>query len=107
MNEQVKVRKISTTTYIYMAIIVILGILGFLLAQGGKASKAKAILEQLGYKNIKNIKVYGVHKVEDMDTKMQGYKHFVTFTDLSTNKKCRGFIYKDFKRNVKQDVTCK
>jgi hypothetical protein len=107
MSEQIKVRKISPTTYMYMGIIVILGILGFLLAQGGKASKARAILDQLGYKNVANVKVFGVHKVEDMDTKIQGYKHFVTFTNQATNQECRGFIYKDFKRNVKQDITCK
>ena len=106
MSEQIEVRKIGLKTYIYMGIIVVLGILGFILAEAGKSTKAKEILHNLGYKSVKNVQVYSKHKVEDIDTKIQGYKYFVKFINLDNNKECKGFVYEDFKHNVKQDINC-
>lgn len=106
MSEQIAVRKIGLKTYIYMGIIIILGALAFILAEAGKATKAREILDTLGYKSVENVRVYSETKAEDIDTRIQGYKYFVKFKDLSTNKECKGFIFKDFKRNVRQDITC-
>lgn len=106
MENTVEVRKISTKTYIVMAIIVLLGVAVFYLVENGKSTKAEKILIDLGYKNIKNVEVFSVTQFENIDTKIQGYKYFVTFTDISTNKQCKGFIVKDFKHNIDKDINC-
>lgn len=106
MENTIEVRKISTKTYIFMAVIAILGIIIFYMAEQGKSAKAEKILVELGYKNTNNVKVYSVTQFENIDTKIQGYKYFVSFTDASTNKHCKGFIAKDFKQNVNKDIVC-
>jgi len=107
VEETIEVRKISRKTYIYMAIIALLGIVIFYLSEQGKSGKAQKILAELGYKNTTHVEVYSVTQFENVDTKIQGYKYFVTFNDIDTNQECKGFIAKDFKHNVIKDLTCK
>jgi len=105
MIENNQIRKLPKSSYFLITLTVIFGIVGFYIAQIGKNEKAKKILIKLGYKNISNIKAYSKKEVEDRVTKIRGIKYFVTFD--YNNKKCRGFIYKDFKGDVKEDLICK
>ncbi len=106
MEETIEVRKISTKTFVYMGIIALLGVVFFYVAENGKASKAAKILNDLGYKEIADVSVYSVTQFENIDTKIQGYKYFVKFTNRATNEECEGFIIKDFKHNIDKDLTC-
>lgn len=107
MEEQnIEVRKIGLKTYIYMGIIVVLGIVFFLLVENGKSVKATKILKELGYENVKDVSVYSIKDFENIDTKIQGKQYFVKFENLDTNEFCKGFIIKDFKHNVDKDLTC-
>ncbi|HFU76147.1 MAG TPA: hypothetical protein ENK66_07870 [Arcobacter sp.] len=105
-EQQIEVRKIGLKTYIYMGIIVLLGIVFFLLAQNGKAMKAKEILKTLGYTNVQNVQVYSIKDFENVDTKIQGKQYSIRFNNLNTSETCKGFIIKDFKHNVDQDLIC-
>ncbi len=100
-------RPIPKSTMIYMVILVILGILTYFLTQNGKSQKVTRILNQLGYTKVANVKVYGITKVEDEVTRVQGFKYFVKFEDLLAHKACKGFVYKDFKQKVDKDIICK
>lgn len=106
-EEQYEVRKISLKTYIYMGIIVVLGIIFFIISQNGKIAKATKILQDLGYTNVANVRVYSIKDFENIDTKIQGKQYYVKFKNLYTNEECKGFIIKDFKHNVDKDITCK
>jgi hypothetical protein len=106
MEEKVEVRKISTKMIVMMVITVILGIGVFFVVENGKSAKAAKVLNELGYTNIEDVRVYSITDVENMDTKIQGKKYFVKFKDLQTNKECKGFILKDFKHNVAKDLIC-
>lgn len=106
METSTEIRKISTKTYAFMIAIVLLGIAIFYLAENGKSTKATKILVDLGYKNAQNVEVFSVTQFENIDTKVQGYKYFVKFTDALANKECEGFIIKDFKHNIDKDITC-
>jgi hypothetical protein len=106
-NQTIEVRKISMKTFVYMGIIVLLGIIFFLVAQNGKNAKATEILKQLGYKNIKSIQVFAIHDFENIDTRIQGKKYSLRFKNVDTNEICKGFIIKDFKNNVDKDLLCK
>jgi hypothetical protein len=107
MQNNIETRKIPKQNLIIILIVIVLGIFSYFIAKNGKTSKVTKILYSLNYKNINNIKVYGVTKVEDENTRIQGYKYFVIFTDKTTKKECRGFVMKDFKQNVKKDISCK
>ena len=100
-------RQIPKKTILYIVILVILGIAIYFMTQYGKSQKVSKILNDLDYKNISDVKVYGVTKVEDKVTRIQGFKYFVKFTDNTNNKLCKGFVYKDFKRKINKDITCK
>jgi surface polysaccharide O-acyltransferase-like enzyme len=105
-NNNIEVRKISTKTYVYMGIIIVLGIIFFLIAQNGKNAKATEVLKQLGYKNVESVRVFAVHDFENMDTRIQGKKYSLKFKNLDTNEMCKGFIIKDYKNNVDKDLLC-
>jgi hypothetical protein len=107
MENNIETRTIPKKSLIIIAILVLLGIATFYMTQNGKAQKVSKILHTVGYTNISDVKVYGVTKVENKDTKIQGFKYFVIFQDLSNKQECRGFILKDFKRNVIKDISCK
>jgi len=106
MDENIEVRKISRKMIAMIVAIVVSGIIIFFVNENGKIAKAEKILYKLGYTQISDLKVYSVTNVENMDTKIQGYKYFVKFKDLSTNQNCKGFILKDFKQYVDKDLIC-
>jgi len=102
-----EVRKLPKKTIIYMVILGILGIVWFFLVAYGQSTKATNILYMLGYKNVSNVKVYAYHEFLREDTNTKGYKYTVSFTNNDTNEECKGFILKDFKKNVDKDLNCK
>lgn len=106
MENNIEVRKIGRKTWIWIGVIILLGLATFIIVENGKASKAEKVLKELGYEQISDVRVYSITQVENIDTKVQGYKYFVKFKDLKENKECKGFILKDFKHNVDKDITC-
>ncbi len=107
MAENVEVRKIPTKSFIYIAVIMLLGILVMLLVESGKATKATKVLNQLGYTNVKDVKVFKKSTFLKEETNIKGYQYSLKFIDLATNKQCQGFIVRDFKGVVGQDLDCK
>ena len=79
---------------------------GFFLVDFGKASKASKILEQLGYKNITSVQVYGTQEFLREDINVKGLRYTVKFIDKNTNEECKGYILKDLKNNVEKDLLC-
>jgi hypothetical protein len=106
VENNIEVRKIGRKTWIWIGVIILLGLATFIIVENGKASKAEKVLKELGYEQISDVRVYSITQVENIDTKVQGYKYFVKFKDLKENKECKGFILKDFKHNVDKDITC-
>ena len=102
-----EIREIPKKTFVYIGIIIVLGIATMFLTSSGRASKAEKILNTLGYKNIKDVKVYASHEFLREDINVKGYKHTVSFINLDTNEECKGFVLKDFKRNTTEDLICK
>ncbi len=100
-------RKLPKKTMIYLVILLIAGIISMFIVKDGKAKKATKILTELGYTNITNVSVSQKTKFAHVETNIRGFRYAVTFTDLTTNKQCRGFILKDFKRNIDKDLECK
>jgi hypothetical protein len=100
-------RELPKKTKIYMIILVMLGIIFFFLMEQGKAAKATKILYQLGYKNVTDVKVFSKVEILNEDTNVKGLKYALKFKDLDQNKQCRGFIARDYKNNIYQDVECK
>jgi len=104
---ETEVRKLPKKTVYFMIILVSLGFIWFFLVSYGQSQKVTKILHQLGYNNIENVKVYANHEFLREDINVKGYKYTVSFTDLSKNEICKGFVLKDFKRNVEKDLICK
>jgi Fe2+ or Zn2+ uptake regulation protein len=102
-----EVRKLPKKTIVIIAILVILGIISFLLASAGKATKAEKILAKLGYKNISEVTVYATQEFLREDINVKGIKYTVSFTDNNTKQHCKGFILQDYKGNVEKDLLCK
>ena len=100
-------RTIPKKTVIIISILIICGIAVYILTEMGKATKVTKALAKVGYKNIENVSVSAVHKFNNSDTNIEGYKYTIKFNDLNTNKSCRGFIWIDFKRNIHNDFECK
>jgi hypothetical protein len=101
----VEQRKLPLSSYILFVLVIIGAISGFMVAQDGKNKKAQKILNRLGYQYVTNLKVYSKTNVEDIDTKMRGIKFFVSFE--YNHQKCKGFILKDYRGNIKKDIDCK
>ena len=106
MDNKIQTRAIPKKSFVIMIILILLGIATYFITQNGKAQKVTKILKEVGYTNVSNVKVYGVTKVENKDTKIQGFKYFVIFNDLETNQQCKGFVLKDFKRKTAKDLIC-
>jgi hypothetical protein len=106
MSEVIEVRKLPKNTKIIFAVLVVFSISIFYLVQNTLKQDTQKILYNLGYKNISNLKVYSKNKVEDKETRIQGFKYFVKFNNLQNNKKCVGFILKDFKRKLAKNINC-
>ncbi|VAY87511.1 hypothetical protein MNB_ARC-1_434 [hydrothermal vent metagenome] len=107
MNQNIPLRKIPKKTLFYIVILIIVGILSIFILDYGKTKKATRILNKLDYHNIKNVTVFSKTQFLNKDTNTKGYQYSLKFLDLNTNKKCRGFIARDFKGNVAQDLECK
>ncbi len=107
MENNIEIRKINKKTWIWIGVIIALGILVFIMVENGKSAEVEKILNEIGYPQVASVKVYSKIQVENIDTKIQGYKYFVKFTDTKENKECEGFVSKDFKHNLNKDITCK
>jgi hypothetical protein len=107
MNKQIEIRKIPKKTFFYIGIVVIVGLVSIFLIKDGKARKATKILTELGYTKVSDVSVFAKTKFLNENTNINGYQYSLKFTDLITNKECRGFIVKDFKGKVAQDLNCK
>jgi len=105
MSESIATRKLPTKTKIIFVLLGIAAVIIFFLIENSNSMKANAILKNLNYNNITNLKVYSKTQVEDKDTRIQGFKYFVKYTN-EKNQHCKGFILKDFKRITKQDIIC-
>ena len=107
MDNSVEVRKLPNKTKIIFLILAIVSFGVYFLVQNTLKQNANDILYNLGYKSISKLEVFSKNKVEDKQTRIQGFKYFVKFINLQNNQKCSGFILKDFKRKLAQDITCK
>jgi len=101
-----EVRKLPKKTIIYMTVIAIFGVLWFFMVSYGQTNKVTKILHTLGYKNIENVKVYANHEFLREDINVKGYKYTISFTNLDAKENCKGFVLKDFKKNVTKDLNC-
>lgn len=102
-----EIRKLPKKTMIIIGSLIALGVISFILASAGKASKAKAILEQLGYSNVSKIRVYKTQEVLNEEINIKGMRYNVSFFNNATQEECKGFIVKDYKSNVFKDLLCK
>jgi len=102
-----EIRRLPKKTIIYMVILGVLGVVWFFLVAYGQSSKVTNILHTLGYKNVSKVKVYAYHEFLREDINIKGYKYTISFIDQDKNEECKGFVLKDFKRNVDQDLNCK
>lgn len=103
---ETEVRKLPKKTIVYVVILGLLGILWFFLVSYGKTSKVTKILDTLGYKNVTDVRVYAKHQFLREDINVKGFKYTISFRNKDTNENCKGFVLKDFKRNVEKDITC-
>ncbi|MEA3553024.1 MAG: hypothetical protein U9R39_01335 [Campylobacterota bacterium] len=102
----IEVRKLPKKTIVYMVILGVLGIFWFFLVFFGQATKVTKILNTLGYENVSKVKVYANHQFLREDINVKGIKYTISFVNKETNEKCKGFVLKDFKRNVEKDLIC-
>ena len=100
------IQKLPKKTIVIIYIIIVLGILSFFLVLNTKEKEVKKILYTLGYKEVKNILVFNKSESINEDTNNMGYRYSIKFNNLITHKNCRGFIWKDFKKNIKEDIKC-
>ena len=107
MDNNTEVRELPKKTNIYIAILVIAGILAVFLVKDGKSQKATKILYALGYTKVENVSVFSKTEFANEDSNVKGFQYALKFTDLTTNKECRGWIVKDFKGKMAQDLECK
>lgn len=103
---ETEVRKLPKKTIFFMVSLIVLGIVWFFLVAYGQASKVTKILHKLGYDNVEKVKVYANHQFLREDINVKGYKYTVSFVDINTNENCKGFVLKDFKKNVEKDLIC-
>ena len=106
MSETIEVRQLPKNTKIIFIILLVFSVGIYVLVQNTLKQDTQNILYNLGYKNISNLEVFSKNQVEDKETRIQGFKYFVKFTNLQNNKKCTGFILKDFKRKLAEDISC-
>lgn len=103
---ETEIRKMPKKTVFLMIILIGLGILWYFLVANGQATKVTKILHKLGYDKVMDVKVYANHQFIRDDINVKGYKYTISFTDISKNETCKGFVLQDFKRNVEKDLIC-
>lgn len=104
---EAEVRKLPKKTKLFIYVLIVLGIISFFLVDFGKATKASKILNQLGYDNFSKVQVYATQEFLREDINVKGMKYSVSFFNNETNEECKGFILKDYKNNVEEDLLCK
>lgn len=102
-----EIRKLPKKTIIIIGSLIALGIISFILASAGKATKAKNILAQLGMEDVSKIRVYASQEILNEEINVKGMKYTVSFYNNTTSENCKGFIVKDYKNNVFKDLLCK
>ncbi len=102
-----EVRKLPKKTVVYLIIMGIIGVLTIFIVSNGQAIKVERILSTTIYKNVSEVKVHANHQFLREDTNVKGIKYTVAFYNKDTNEDCKGFVLKDFKRNVTTDLICK
>ncbi len=108
MNEHIEVRKLPKKTIIIIGIMIILGLITFLGLKELKEKRLEEILHNnLGHKNITDLKVVNKLSVEDKKTKYKSTVYKVKFFDKDTNKTCIGFIHQSRDRKYTEDLDCK
>ncbi len=100
-------RQIPKKTFVYIAIIIVVGILSMFIVKYGKAQKATKVLNKLGFTKVTDVTVFSKTEFLNESTNVKGYQYALKFIDLSKNKTCKGFILMDFKGNVDKDLECK
>jgi cell division septal protein FtsQ len=103
---ETEVRRLPKKTIFFMFILIGLGMLTFFLVADGQANKVTKVLNKLGYKNVADVKVYANHQFIREDINVKGFKYTISFLNLDTNEECKGFVLKDFKKNVDKDLIC-
>jgi len=103
---ETEVRRLPKKSIFFMFVIIGLGILSFFLVANGQSTKVTKVLHKLGYKNVSDVKVYANHQFIREDINVKGFKYTISFINLDTNEECKGFVLKDFKRNVDKDLIC-
>ena len=103
---ETEVRKLPKKTIVYLILIGILGIISYFIVSSGQSVKVTKILNDLGYKNIKNVQVYANHEFLREDINVKGYKYTISFVNEDTQELCKGFVLKDYKRNIEKDLIC-
>ncbi len=104
---EIETRKLPKKTVVYLIILGILGVVWLVAISYGQTSKVTKILHTLGYENVTKVKVYAYHEFIREDINVKGFKYTVSFIDHDANEECKGFVLKDFKRNVTKDLICK
>ncbi len=102
-----EVRKLPKKTIVYIVILVLLGIGGYFIITKSKEVKVEEILVKVGHTNVANVTVFGEHEFLNQETNIKGKQYSIKFTDTSNGKECRGFVFKDYKRNYMKDLECK
>jgi hypothetical protein len=103
---ETEVRKLPKKTIVIVVMLGLLGILWFFMVSYGQTSKVTKILDTLDYKNVTDVRVYAKHQFLREDINVKGFKYTISFINKDTNENCKGFVLKDFKRNVEKDITC-
>ena len=103
---ETEIRRIPKKTIFLMIILALLGVIWYFLVAFGQTNKVTKILHKLGYDKVIDVKVYANHQFIRDDINVKGYKYTVSFINLKTNETCKGFVLKDFKKNVDKDLIC-
>jgi hypothetical protein len=103
---ETEIRKMPKKTIFFMIILTLLGIIWYFLVNYGQSNKVTKILHKLGYAKVMDVKVYANHQFLREDINVKGYKYTISFTNIQTNETCKGFVLKDFKKNVDKDLIC-
>lgn len=107
MNHNPEVRRLPKKTVAIIAIMSIVTIIGFGFVMITKNLKMEEVLNNLGHKDISNIKVVNRMSVEDTQTKVKSTVYKVTFFDKTLNKECIGFVHRSNEGNYTKDIDCK
>lgn len=107
MNKDVKVRKLPKKTLVLITIMALICIVGFVFIQQTKSMKMEEILNSLGHKNVKNVKVINKLNTEDRETKVNSTVFKVVFDDIDLKKECIGFVIRSNRGKYSEDIDCK